>query len=49
MSRRVWVRDRTTALWLGYGMVTAGALLLWDAYEHRGRQRPFAAKFLPGA
>lgn len=47
MPRRPWVRDRGLAQWGGYLALTVGAVLLWDAYENRGRQRPFAAKFLP--
>lgn len=43
------IRDRRTALLLGYGGILVGALALWDAYEMRGRRRPFLVKFLPGA
>jgi hypothetical protein len=28
--------------------VLLGALALYDAYENRGRRRPFATKLLPG-
>lgn len=45
---KVVVRDRSKALWLGYGMVAVGTLLLWDAYDNRGRSKPFLAKFVPG-
>lgn len=43
------VLSRNAALLLGYGGIILGALCLWDAYERRGRQRPFVTKFLPGA
>jgi len=46
--KRPWIRDRRVALWGGLLSLTAGSLLLYDAYENRGRSRPFAAKFLPG-
>lgn len=47
-KRRPLVKDRRTAMWLGIGFYLAGSLLLWDAHEHRGRDRPFAYRFLPG-
>lgn len=42
------IKDRRVALFVGYAGVTLGALALWDAYENRGRLRPFAVKLLPG-
>lgn len=48
MSRSPTFRDRRTALLVGYGGILLGAWALWDAYETRGRQRPFFTKFLPG-
>jgi hypothetical protein len=36
------------ALAIGYGGILLGALALWDAYEGRGRTRPFIVKLLPG-
>jgi len=48
MARKVFVRDRQLALMLGVGMFVAGSVLIWDAYEHRGKGRPFWLKFLPG-
>ncbi len=33
---------------LGIILSVLGAVMLWDAYERRGRSRPFASKFLPG-
>ena len=43
------IRNRRTALAIGYGGILIGACALWDAYERRGRTRPFMTKFLPGA
>ena len=48
MSRQPWIRDRNTALWIGYAGIVIGALALYDAYENRNRRRPFATKLLPG-
>lgn len=42
------IPDRRAALALGYGGILIGAWALWDAYETRGKRRPFAAKLLPG-
>lgn len=44
----VVVRDRRLAQWAGYTAVAVGTWLLWQAYEARGRSKPFAARFLPG-
>jgi hypothetical protein len=44
-----WIRNRNTALWIGYGGLLIGALAMYDAYENRGRQRPFLAKFMPAS
>lgn len=49
MTRRPLVKDQGAAVFLGVAGVCGGALLLWDAYERRGRKRPFALKLLPGA
>lgn len=43
-----FIKDRRTALLVGYGGIIIGALALWDAYEQRGRRRPFLTKLLPG-
>lgn len=48
-SSNIWVRNRRVAVWGGIAAIVAGALLLHDAYEHRGRSRPFGLKLLPGA
>lgn len=51
MARRslLHVKDRRAALLGGYGGIIVGSLLLWDAYEGRGKARPFLTKLLPGA
>lgn len=48
MARKPFIHDRNTALWIGYGGIVLGAFALWDAYEARGRVRPFVTKLLPG-
>jgi hypothetical protein len=48
MSRGPVVPDRRTAQMAGVGFVFLGAWLLYDAYEARGRQRPFWTRLLPG-
>lgn len=47
MSRPALLRDRGTELALGIGLFLASAWLIYDAYEGRGRTRPFIARFLP--
>jgi hypothetical protein len=42
------IPDRRTAQLAGVCFVCLGAWLLYDAYEARGRTRPFALKLLPG-
>jgi uncharacterized membrane protein HdeD (DUF308 family) len=42
------IPDRRTAQLAGVLMVCGGAYLLYDAYEARGRQRPFWTRLLPG-
>jgi hypothetical protein len=42
-----YVRKQSHALWLGVGATIAGALLLWDGYEHRGKKRPFLLRWIP--
>ncbi|MFL6144518.1 MAG: hypothetical protein ACJ72N_21980 [Labedaea sp.] len=47
MSRRPLVHDRELALCLGLAAYVVGAVLLWDAFEGRGRGKPFWVKLLP--
>jgi hypothetical protein len=49
MKRQPVVRDRDVALWGGMLAIVVGSYLLYDAYEARGRTRPFLTKLLPGA
>ena len=46
--QRLLIRNAKTARLIGYGAIIVGSYALWEAYEKRGRGRPFAAKFLPG-
>jgi hypothetical protein len=41
------IRNRRAALLLGYGGIVLGSVALYDAYERRGKDRPYAVKFLP--
>jgi hypothetical protein len=43
------IADQRTAVTLGALAVFVGSLLLWDAYEARGKRRPFLLNMLPGA
>lgn len=47
MSNRPVIADRRLALWGGILMLCIGSYLVYDAYEGRGRARPFATRFLP--
>lgn len=40
--------DRRTALVAGAAFIALGSWLLYDAYEGRGRARPWALRWLPG-
>lgn len=42
------IPDRRTAQLAGVTFVVVGALCLYDAYENRGRSRPFWTRLLPG-
>jgi hypothetical protein len=48
MTRQPVIRDVRTAQLLGVACVVAGSFLLYDAYEARGRSKPWIAKLLPG-
>lgn len=43
---RPLVRDRQLALYGGLAMTLGGALLLRDAWEHRGKDRPWAMRLI---
>lgn len=45
---RPLIRDRRTELLLGAVGIVAGSALLYDAYENRGRHRPWWLRWLPG-
>lgn len=48
MTRPRLLRDRNTELVLGVGLFALAAWMIYDAYEGRGRKRPFPASlFLP--
>lgn len=47
MSSRPVIANRDLALWGGVVMLVVGSWLLYDAYEGRGRTRPFVTRFLP--
>lgn len=49
MARQIVVHDRRLALWGGVAAIVAGSLLLHQAYEARGKSRPWAIRLLPGA
>jgi hypothetical protein len=42
--RRPWIRDRELALYGGLALTIAGVLVLRDAFEDRGRPRPWPFK-----
>lgn len=42
-----WVKNRDVALYGGIASAVLAAALLHDAFENRGKSRPFLAKFLP--
>lgn len=42
------IADQRTAIFLGVAFMTAGAYLIYDAYDARGARRPFALHFFPG-
>jgi len=48
MARPI-VPDRRTGVILGVACYLVGSLLLWDAYERRGRGRPGSMRWLPNA
>jgi len=47
MTRPKVLRDRHTELILGGVLFVASSWLFYDAYENRGRKRPFFTRILP--
>lgn len=47
MPRKPLIPNRDTAILVGVATYLLGVALLWDAYEHRGKSRPFWQRFLP--
>lgn len=47
MSRPAALRNRNVELVAGVGLFVIASWLVYDAYEGRGRRRPFAARLLP--
>jgi hypothetical protein len=41
------MKDPRTEIGLGIALFLASTYLIYDAYEGRGRKRPFLARFLP--
>jgi hypothetical protein len=41
--------DRSTETWLGVACYVAGSWFLYQAFDRRGRAKPWAMKWLPGA
>jgi len=49
VSRKPLVANRDTAILMGAVAYALGSILLWDAFEGRGKGKPFWTKLLPGA
>jgi hypothetical protein len=47
VSRTPVVKDQRAAVLGGVAALSLGAFLLYDAYDARGRSRPFWMRFLP--
>lgn len=47
MTRKHLIKDRSMELGVGIGLFAIASWLIYDAYEGRGRQRPFLARILP--
>jgi hypothetical protein len=47
MKRPRQLADRRVELGAGIVLFALSTWLIWDAYEGRGRPRPFLAKLLP--
>lgn len=47
MKRPALLQDRTVEISLGAVLFVTSAWLFYDAYEGRGRRRPFVTRILP--
>lgn len=47
-DRRPLIADQGSAVLAGVACYVLAAYLLWDAFEGRGRHRPFASRVLSG-
>lgn len=45
-GRPLRIRDQRTAVLVGLALTAAGGWVLYDAYEGRGRSRPFFMKWM---
>jgi hypothetical protein len=49
MARRsALIPDQRTEMMAGLALTVAGAYLLWEAYEGRGKRRPFGLRLFGG-
>jgi hypothetical protein len=48
MAKKVLVRDPKKGALVGGAFAIVGAYLIYDAYDKRGRSKPFLLKWLPG-
>jgi hypothetical protein len=49
MARRPFIADRRSAMLLGMVAYGVAAIVFWDAFEGRGRHRPFWTRFVGAA
>lgn len=42
------IQDRRTEIMVAAGCLAMGSWLMWDAYDARGKRRPWALSLLPG-
>lgn len=47
-KRTTLIPDQRTEKWAGLALTVAGAYLLWEAYEGRGKRRPFGLRLFGG-
>ena len=46
--RKPWIADQRTAVFVGLALFVAAVVVLYDAYERRGRRTPILLRpFLP--